>query len=86
MFAGELPELHKMRFAMVRLGKPTYFPELMHAPLPTKFLFVIMGPHTHDVDYHEVGFGHERKIKSDLSEIAFLHILNMKHRTSFVNL
>ena len=55
MFVGVLKELQRARFAMVRLADSVYMPELVESPIPIRFLFVILGPETGDIDYHELG-------------------------------
>lgn len=56
VFVGAVNELQKVRFAMVRLEKATYLPELLDAPVPIRFIFVVLGPKTLiDVSYHEIG-------------------------------
>ena len=55
VFVGTLKELRQPRFAMVRLREARCMPELLAAPIPIRFLFVILGPTQYDMDYHEIG-------------------------------
>jgi len=42
-------------YAFVRLAKGVNLPDLIEVPLPTRFLFVLLGPCTEHSRYHEVG-------------------------------
>lgn len=55
VFVGALNQLQKVRFAMVRLANAVTLPELLDAPIPIRFIFIILGPPLPDVDYHELG-------------------------------
>ncbi len=55
VFVGLLKELKGARFAMVRLAEAIEIPVLLEAPIPIRFLFVILGPNLIDIDYHELG-------------------------------
>uniref|UniRef100_A0A1I7YLL3 Anion exchange protein n=1 Tax=Steinernema glaseri TaxID=37863 RepID=A0A1I7YLL3_9BILA len=55
VLVGPLSFLTKARFVMVRLSKPTYLPEIVESKVPIRFLFVILGPHLEDGNYHELG-------------------------------
>jgi hypothetical protein len=55
VFAGGLAELQDIAFAMIRLMKPIRLPEIIRAPLPVRFVIVIVGPQQCNIDYHELG-------------------------------
>uniref|UniRef100_A0A915KE79 Anion exchange protein n=1 Tax=Romanomermis culicivorax TaxID=13658 RepID=A0A915KE79_ROMCU len=55
IFVGEVPELLRVKFSMIRLSTACYLPEILDAPIPVKFLFIVLGPKLIDVDYHEIG-------------------------------
>ena len=42
-------------YAFVRLAKGVTLPDLIEVPLPTRFLFVLLGPSNEHLRYHEVG-------------------------------
>ncbi|KAK0400215.1 hypothetical protein QR680_003408 [Steinernema hermaphroditum] len=55
VLVGPVSFLSKARFVMVRLARPTYLPEFAESKVPVRFLFVILGPHLEDGNYHELG-------------------------------
>jgi hypothetical protein len=55
VFVGELESLKRARFVMVRLAQPTLMPEIIERQLPVRFIFLILGPHLRDGNYHELG-------------------------------
>ena len=55
VFAGIVPQLLKVRFALVRLREATVIPELSDLETPIEFLIIVLGPSRTKVDYHEVG-------------------------------
>jgi hypothetical protein len=52
---GEVHGLSKPIMGFVRLTKSMVIGELTEVPVPTRFLFVLLGPRTADVNYHEIG-------------------------------
>lgn len=42
-------------YAFVRLAKGVTIPDLIEVPLPTRFLFILLGPSTEHFRYHEIG-------------------------------
>ena len=55
ILVGEMSSLKRARFVMVRLGQPTYMPEIADRLFPVRFIFLILGPHLADGSYHELG-------------------------------
>ena len=41
--------------AFVRLDKGVIVPDLIEVPLPTRFLFILLGPCHEHLRYHEIG-------------------------------
>lgn len=65
--------MRKVRFAMVRLENAVTIPELLHAPIPIRFIFVILGPPLPDVDYHELGRSIATLMANDVCYSFFLY-------------
>ena len=42
-------------YAFIRLSKGVIIPDLIEVPLPTRFLFVLLGPCHEHARYHEIG-------------------------------
>lgn len=47
--------LEKPTIAFVRLAEGVPMPSLTEVPIPVRFMFILLGPPTLDLDYHEVG-------------------------------
>lgn len=42
-------------YAFVRLARGVIIPDLLEIPLPTRFLFILIGPCGEHLRYHEIG-------------------------------
>jgi len=47
--------LEKPTVVFVRLKEAAVFDSALEAPVPVRFIFVLVGPSKADVDYHETG-------------------------------
>ncbi|XP_068024556.1 electroneutral sodium bicarbonate exchanger 1-like isoform X2 [Melanerpes formicivorus] len=55
LLVGELGALQQPLLAFVRLAQAVLLPGLTQVPIPTRFLFVLLGPAGKAQQYHEVG-------------------------------
>ena len=55
ILVGEVASMTSPIMAFVRLAKPVLLPELTEVPVPTRFIFILLGPAGHQQRYHEIG-------------------------------
>ena len=55
ILVGEVDFLHQPVIAFVRLQKAELLGDLTEVPVPTRFLFLLLGPQGHKDRYHEIG-------------------------------
>ena len=55
VLVGSVDFLDKPIMAFVRLRESTLISYLMEVPLPVRFIFILMGPQSCNLDYHEIG-------------------------------
>lgn len=55
MKVGSVDFLEQPTIAFVRLAEGCLMPSITEVPIPVRFLFILLGPKTADLDYHEVG-------------------------------
>ncbi|XP_062388473.1 solute carrier family 4 member 1b (Diego blood group) isoform X2 [Sardina pilchardus] len=55
VLVGALDILERPLVAFVRLQEAVVLDAALEAPVPVRFLFVLMGPTTSDIDFHETG-------------------------------
>ncbi|XP_067644614.1 band 3 anion transport protein isoform X2 [Eurosta solidaginis] len=55
VLVGAVDFLQQPTIAFVRLAEGVLMPNLTEVPVPVRFVFILMGPLTLDLDYHEVG-------------------------------
>ncbi|XP_073986853.1 na[+]-driven anion exchanger 1 isoform X4 [Rhodnius prolixus] len=55
ILVGEVEFLDKPLSAFIRLNQGTYFGDLTEVPVPTRFLFVLLGPTGGISSFHEIG-------------------------------
>ena len=61
-------------YAFVRLAKGVTIPDLIEVPLPTRFLFILLGPSNEHLRYHEIG----RSIATLMSDEVYFEIEKKK--------
>ncbi|CAD5122593.1 DgyrCDS11005 [Dimorphilus gyrociliatus] len=67
ILVGEVEFLKSTIIAFVRLSKAVLLGDLTEVPLPTRFLFILLGPEGNQSDYHEIG----RSIATLMSDEIF---------------
>ncbi|CAF0758464.1 unnamed protein product [Rotaria sordida] len=67
VLVGAVDFLQTPVYAFVRLSKGVTIPDLIEVPLPTRFLFVLIGPSSEHYRYHEIG----RSIATLMSDEIF---------------
>jgi solute carrier family 4 anion exchanger 2 len=55
VLVGAVDFLEQPTIAFVRLAEGIVMPSITEVPIPVRFLFILLGPKTADLDYHEVG-------------------------------
>lgn len=55
VLVGAVDFLQSPVYAFVRLSKGVTLPDIIEVPLPTRFLFILLGPCNEHLRYHEVG-------------------------------
>ena len=55
VLCGEVDFLNHMVSAFIRLKSSSVMGDLTEVPVPTKFLFLLLGPVGHQSRYHEIG-------------------------------
>ncbi|XP_052566991.1 band 3 anion transport protein isoform X6 [Culex pipiens pallens] len=55
VLVGSVDFLEQPTIAFVRLAEGIPMPSITEVPIPVRFLFILLGPKTAELDYHEVG-------------------------------
>lgn len=55
LLVGEVQALDKMVSCFIRLNESCSFGDLTEVPIPTRFIFVLLGPIGEAMRYHEIG-------------------------------
>ncbi|KAI9588222.1 band 3 anion transport protein isoform X1 [Glossina fuscipes] len=55
VLVGAVDFLEQPTIAFIRLAEGIPMPSLTEVPIPVRFMFILLGPPTLDLDYHEVG-------------------------------
>ena len=55
VLVGEVDFLTAPIIAFVRLARGQYLGDLTEVPIPTRFIFIMLGPKGHQERYHEIG-------------------------------
>ena len=67
VLVGAVGFLEQPTIAFVRLAQGIQMPSITEVPIPVRFMFILLGPTTADLDYHEVG----RSISTLMSNPSF---------------
>lgn len=70
VLVGAVDFLEQPTIAFVRLAEGCLMPNITEVPIPVRFLFILLGPKTTELDYHEVG----RSIATLMSNTHFHNI------------
>lgn len=54
-FPGSVDFLEQPTMAFVRLQEAVELESVLEVPVPVRFLFVLLGPATTSMDYHQIG-------------------------------
>lgn len=74
ILVGEVKELTREIMAFVRLHKAVMLPDLTEVAVPTRFIFMLLGPSGNQQKYHEIG----RSIATLMSDEVYSY-LNRKN-------
>lgn len=55
VLVGAVDFLKQPTIAFVRLAEGISIPGITEVPIPVRFIFILLGPKTVELDYHEVG-------------------------------
>lgn len=55
VLVGDVDFLDQPAIAFVRLAEGVFIPSLIEVTIPVRFIFLLLGPKTANLDYHEVG-------------------------------
>ena len=75
ILVGEVDFLNHPIVGFVRLLHPHFFGDLTEVPVPTKFIFFLLGPKGHDSKFHEIG----RSIATLMSDEVFHDVAYHAH-------
>ncbi len=76
VLVGEVGFLTNSIMAFVRLSKAVSLGDLTEVPIPTRFIFILLGPEGNHARYHEVG----RAIATMMSdEVGVVFVLPWRH-------
>jgi hypothetical protein len=70
VLVGAVDFLEQPTIAFIRLAEGCLMPNITEVPIPVRFLFILLGPKTTELDYHEVG----RSIATLMSNTHFHNI------------
>ncbi|CAH1788490.1 unnamed protein product, partial [Owenia fusiformis] len=70
ILVGEVEFLQQPIIAFVRLNTSAHLGDLTEVPVPTRFLFILLGPQGNQKKYHEIG----RSIATLMSDEVFHHV------------
>ena len=57
--------------ALMRINDPPVVDKFLEAPIPLRFIFLLVGPDYSNVDYHEVGRAMSTLFSDDVSIIPY---------------
>lgn len=66
---GEVDFLHNSIIAFVRLAEAKCMGDLTEVPIPTRFMFILLGPRGNHERYHEVGRAIATLMSDEVSNI-----------------
>lgn len=82
VWVGTVGFLTSPTIAFVRLAQGTVLPSVTEISIPVRFIFVLLGPSTSDLDYHEIG----RSISTLMSNSSFHEIAyKAEHRKDLLS-
>jgi solute carrier family 4 anion exchanger 2 len=55
VLVGKDEKLQRPIMSFIRLAESSYMPNITELPIPVRFLYILLGPSTFDLDYKEIG-------------------------------
>lgn len=86
ILVGEVDFLDKYVSAFVRLSQACNLGDLTEVPVPTRFLFILLGPHSIPGRYHEVGRAMATLMSDEVSSSAKLYITSNYEESTLIRL
>ena len=71
ILVGELDFLDRAISGFVRLSQACHLGDLTEVPVPTRFLFILLGPHTIPGRYHEIGRAMATLMSDEVRNVCF---------------
>lgn len=75
MSAGSVGFLDQPSMAFVRLQEAVLLESVLEVPVPVRFLFLLLGPPTANIDYHQIG----RSISTLMSDKVSPRVKAVRH-------
>ncbi|XP_035714633.1 band 3 anion transport protein isoform X1 [Folsomia candida] len=75
VLVGKDDKLERPIMAFIRLAESSYMPNITEVPIPVRFIYVVLGPSSFDLDYKEIG----RSISTLMSNTHFHEIAYKAH-------
>ena len=72
VLVGEVEFLETQFTALVRLSKSVILGDFTEVPVPTRFLFIILGPKGNINKYHEIGRSISTLMSDEVKQLFFL--------------
>lgn len=67
--SGSVDFLEQPTMAFVRLEEAVELESVLEVPVPVRFLFVLLGPQTTSMDYHQIGRSISTLMSDKVSEV-----------------
>lgn len=68
VLVGEVDFLSQPIIAFVRLARGQYLGDITEVPIPTRFIFIMLGPKGNQERYHEIGRSISTLMSDEVSE------------------
>lgn len=75
VFTGSVGFLDQPSMAFVRLQEAVLLESVLEVPVPVRFLFLLLGPPTANIDYHQIGRSISTLMSDKVSPIGLSQIL-----------
>jgi hypothetical protein len=75
VLVGEVEFLETQFTALVRLSKSVILGDFTEVPVPTRFLFIILGPKGNINKYHEIGRSISTLMSDEVKQLFFYSFL-----------
>lgn len=78
ILCGEVDFLNHQVVAFIRLKQSLVLADLTEVPVPTKFIFVLLGPQGNQGRYHEIGRSIATLMTDEVSDIVLFDCISQK--------